>query len=151
MLIGDFRQAPCGSLKQAAMCQFYSWHWPSQPFFVFWSIIALQWCVSFCCTMTWDQSYVHIYPLPLWPSSRHPYPPMDAITEHRVELPVLRACSESCDGNCWLWDDMPWLTSKDQEAACAIPEMPALLQIQRQEVIARILGFRVALHLLHLG
>ena len=48
---------------------FFFWH-------LYWSIIALQWYVSFCCITTESVIYIHIspHPLPLVSASHPPYP-----------------------------------------------------------------------------
>ena len=56
--------------------------------FLFWRIIAFQHCVSFCCMMNWSATCIQTSP-PFWTS----LPPLEAITEHRAELPVLYAWS----------------------------------------------------------
>ena len=44
-------------------------------------MIALQFCVSFCCTTTWI-SYKYTYPIPLEPPTHPPHiPPLQVITE----------------------------------------------------------------------
>ena len=65
------------------------------PLLLFWSIIALQYCVSFCLTRKWI-SYIHTYIpssliLPLTPIALPSHPL--AHPEHRAELPVLYSSS----------------------------------------------------------
>ena len=61
-----------------------------------WSIIALQWCVSFCFIPKWI-SYTYTYvPISL-PSCISlpptlPIPPLSVVTKHRADLPVLCGC-----------------------------------------------------------
>ena len=63
---------------------------------LYWSIIALQWCVSFC-FITKCISYTYTYvPISL-PSCISlpptiPIPPLQVVTEHRADLPVLCGC-----------------------------------------------------------
>ena len=76
----------------------YSQHLSSSKTFFFkhlyWSIIALQWCVSFCFITKWiSYTYTHI---PISPtscvSSHPPYPTPLVVTKHRAELLVLCSC-----------------------------------------------------------
>ena len=54
---------------------------------IFWSIIALQCCVAFCCIIKWiSYMYTCIFSL----LEHHPYThPHQVTTEHWAELPVL--------------------------------------------------------------
>ena len=63
---------------------------------LYWSIIALRWCVSFCFITNWI-SYTYTYvPISL-PSCislppTFPIPPLYVVTDHRADLPVLCSC-----------------------------------------------------------
>ena len=52
--------------------------------FFYWSIIALQYCVSFSCTMKWIPSYVYTYPIPLDPPS--PQTPSRSLQSTKLKL-----------------------------------------------------------------
>ena len=97
-------QDPSTSLQ---ITQFHSFLWLSNiplytcatSFFfkqLYWSIIALQWCVSFCFTTKWI-SYTYTY-VPISLSScvslppTLPIPPLWTVTKHRADLPVLCGC-----------------------------------------------------------
>ena len=54
--------------------------------FYYWSIIVLQYCVSFCCTKS---SYVYAYIPSLLSTPPLRIPAIRFITEHQAELPVL--------------------------------------------------------------
>ena len=63
---------------------------------LYWSIIASQWCVSFCFITKWiSYRYTHV---PISPPSRIslpptlPIPPTQAVTKHSADLPVLCGC-----------------------------------------------------------
>ena len=56
--------------------------------FFYQSKIALQ-CCQFLLYNEVNQLYVYLYPLPLGPPSHPSIPPIQFITEHRAELPVL--------------------------------------------------------------
>ena len=59
---------------------------------LYWSIIALQWCVSLCFTTKWI-NYTYTY-VPISPPSCVslppilPIPPLQVVTKHRADLPV---------------------------------------------------------------
>ena len=53
-------------------------------YFFYWSIIALQYCVSFSCTMKWIPSYVYTYPIPLDPPS--PQTPSRSLQSTKLKL-----------------------------------------------------------------
>ena len=62
---------------------------------LYWSIIALQWCVSLCCITKWI-SYTYTY-IPISPPSCISLPPSlshpsKVVTKHRADLPVLCGC-----------------------------------------------------------
>ena len=52
------------------------WHFFFFLLHLYWSIIALQWCVSFCFITKWIHIHIHISPylLPLVSPSHPPYP-----------------------------------------------------------------------------
>ena len=54
--------------------------------FYYWSIIVLQYCVSFCCMKS---SYVHAYIPSLLNTPPRQIPAIQLITEHQAELSVL--------------------------------------------------------------
>ena len=64
--------------------------------FLYWSVIASQWCVSFCFITKWI-SYTYTY-IPISPPSwvslppTLPIPPLYVVTKHRADLPVLCGC-----------------------------------------------------------
>ena len=67
----------------------FSFHFFSFFVLFYWSIVALQCYVSFCCTMK-GSSYTYTYISPSWTSlPPPPIPLIQVITEHQAELPVL--------------------------------------------------------------
>ena len=63
---------------------------------LYWSIIALQWCVSFCFITKWI-SYTYTYiPISLLSCvslpPTLPIPPLEVVTKHWADLPVLCGC-----------------------------------------------------------
>ena len=53
------------------------------------NIIALPYCAGFCHTSTWiSHQHTHVPSLLNLPPTSHPIPPLQAVTEHQVELPV---------------------------------------------------------------
>ena len=63
---------------------------------LYWSIIASQWCVSFCFITKWiiyTYTYVPIsFPSCVSLPPALPIPPLQAVTKHREDLPVLCGC-----------------------------------------------------------
>jgi len=63
---------------------------------LYWGIIALQWCVSFCFITKWI-SYTYTYVPICLPSCVSlpptlPIPPLQAVTKHRANIPVPCGC-----------------------------------------------------------
>ena len=69
--------------------------WEPFSFFkhLYWSIIALQWCVSFCFITKWiSHTYTYVPTSPpscVSPPPTLPIPLLQAVTKHRADLPVL--------------------------------------------------------------
>ena len=61
---------------------------------LYWSIIASQYFVSFCCEQSESAICIHISPyhLPLEPPSHLPYPTSLGHAKYRADLPVLCCC-----------------------------------------------------------
>ena len=67
-----------------------------------WGIVALQYCISFCCATKWAKC-THILP-PTWASSHahRPHSPPAPLAQHRAELsPVLRSSSPLAGCGTW--------------------------------------------------
>ena len=58
--------------------------WPPECFYLYWSIVAFQHCVSFCWTAKWV-SHTQTYITPPFCE----FLPIQATTEHWIEFPVL--------------------------------------------------------------
>ena len=67
----------------------------SSIYFFNWGIVALQYCVNFCCTIK-EVSYMHTCILSSCPSLPPPacIPPIQVTAEHQGELPTLSAGSQ---------------------------------------------------------
>ena len=80
--------------QRIPICQFHLFLFFKKN--LYWSIIALQWCVSFCFITKWI-SYTYTY-IPISPPSCVSLPPtlpiplLYVVTKHWAELPVLCSC-----------------------------------------------------------
>ena len=62
---------------------------------LYWSIIALQWCVSLCFITKWisyTHTYIHISPPSCVSNPTLPIPLLSVVTKHQADFPVLCGC-----------------------------------------------------------